>query len=334
MAATLEEEINEHKDKNDSSKSDCHWKRPLKKASVSGDDPDGRGSSALGVSDVPPLSPLNDHLEGRIELDSDESLMGPHVVDSAIKKVGTSKTSISKPAKQSLRPSALLKEIRRGKMTVEGKDIGSPPSKGDVCPKVPLQKVNSTHAPLKFSESPLDTSNRQTMRNPEPSQWVGENVVSNFFKKTAFCVWEDIQDKIMRIPFEYIPRLRPEIATILSGIENIHADGFTPLDEYLNNYLKRKAEAIDQQELEVAKLQDEVNTLESTPTISEEAIEILATKAEAIDQQELKVAKLQDEVNTLESTPSITEEAIEILATVCRSMEAAREEFKNFKWKL
>ncbi|TYK03059.1 hypothetical protein E5676_scaffold46G001590 [Cucumis melo var. makuwa] len=249
-------EPREHKDKNDSSKSDCHWKRPLKKASVSGDDPDGRGSSALRVPDVPPLSPLNDHLEGLIELDSDESLMGPHVVDSTIKEVGTSKTFVSKPAKQSLRPFAFLKEIRQGKLTVGGKDIGSPSSKGDACPKVPLQKV-------------------------------GENVVSNFFKKTAFCVWEDIQDKIMRTPFEYIPRLRPEIATILSGIENIHADGLTPLDEYLNNYLKRKAEAIDQQELEVA--------------------------------------KLQDEVNTLESTPSITEEAIEILATVCRSMEVARE---------
>ncbi|KAA0041759.1 hypothetical protein E5676_scaffold95G00350 [Cucumis melo var. makuwa] len=57
-------------------------------------------------------------------------------------------------------------------------------------------------------------------------------------------------------------------------------------------------------------------------------------KAEAIDQQELGVAKLQDEVNTLESTPAITEEAVEALATVCGSMEATREEFKNFKWKL
>ncbi|KAA0052186.1 hypothetical protein E5676_scaffold3341G00070 [Cucumis melo var. makuwa] len=61
-------------------------------------------------------------------------------------------------------------------MTVGGKDIWSPPSKGDVCPKAPLQK---------------------TTRNPEPSQWVGEKVVSNFFKKTALCVMEDIQDKIM-----------------------------------------------------------------------------------------------------------------------------------------
>ncbi|KAA0054597.1 hypothetical protein E5676_scaffold22G00340 [Cucumis melo var. makuwa] len=74
-------------------------------------------------------------------------------------------------------------------MTVGGKNIGSPPSKGDVCPKAPLQK--------------------------------------------------DIQDKIMRTHFEYIPRLRLKIATILSGIEKIHADGLTPLEEYLNSYLKR-----------------------------------------------------------------------------------------------
>ena len=55
MDATLEEEVKENKDESAISKSDRHWKRPLKKAKVSVDDPDGRGSSALGVLDVPPL---------------------------------------------------------------------------------------------------------------------------------------------------------------------------------------------------------------------------------------------------------------------------------------
>ena len=160
-------------------------------------------------------------------------------VDSTIEKVGTSKTPASKPAKQSLRPSTLLEEIRRGKMIVVGKDIGSPSSKGDACPKAPLQKVSSTPAPLKFSESFLDTSNRQTTRNPKPSQWVDENIVSNFFKKTALYMLEDIQYKIMWTSFEYIPRLRLEIVTVLSEIEKIHADGLIPLEEYLNSYLKR-----------------------------------------------------------------------------------------------
>ena len=43
----------------------------------------------------------------------------------------------------------------------------------------------------------------------------------------------------MRTPFEYILRLRPEIATVLLKIKKIHADGLTPLEEYLNSYLKR-----------------------------------------------------------------------------------------------
>jgi len=55
MAPNLEEEVKEHKDESNSSKSDRHWKRPLKKAKVSGDHPDGRGLSALEVPDVPPL---------------------------------------------------------------------------------------------------------------------------------------------------------------------------------------------------------------------------------------------------------------------------------------
>ncbi|KAA0066539.1 hypothetical protein E6C27_scaffold25G001000 [Cucumis melo var. makuwa] len=138
MTPTLEEEMNEHKDESDSSKSGCHWKRSLKKAKLSGDDPNGRGSSALGVPNFLLLSPLNNHLEGLIELGSDESLMGPHAVDLTIEEVGTSKTPISKPAKQFLDSSALLEEIQRGMMKVGGKVIESPPSKGDVCPKAPL----------------------------------------------------------------------------------------------------------------------------------------------------------------------------------------------------
>ncbi|KAA0043323.1 hypothetical protein E6C27_scaffold110G002340 [Cucumis melo var. makuwa] len=208
MTSNLEEEVKEHKDESDSSKRY--------------------------------QSPLNNHLEGLIEPDSDESLTGPHAVDSAFEEVGTSKTLVNKLAEQSLRPSTLLEEIRRGKMTVGGKDLESPSSKEGICPKASLQKVSSAHAPL--SELPLSASNKQTTRNPEPSQWIGEKVVSNLFQKTAL--------------------------------------------------------------------------------------------SEAIDQQELEVAKLQDEVNTLESTHAITEEAIEALATVRQSMEAAREEFKNFKWRL
>ena len=67
---------------------------------------------------------------------------------------------------------------------------------------------------------------------------------------------------------------------------------------------------------------------------SEQLSILSCEKVEAIDQQELEIAKLQDEVNTLESTPAITEEAIEALTMVRKSMEAAKEEFKNFKWKL
>ncbi|KAA0054203.1 hypothetical protein E6C27_scaffold131G001400 [Cucumis melo var. makuwa] len=74
--------------------------------------------------------------------------------------------------------------------------------------------------------------------------------------------------------------------------------------------------------------------LRSINAESEQLSILSCEKAEAIDQQELEVVKLQGEVNTLESTPAITEEAIEALATIRQSMEAAREEFKNFKWRL
>ncbi|KAA0047546.1 hypothetical protein E6C27_scaffold2963G00230 [Cucumis melo var. makuwa] len=328
MAANLEEEVKEHKDESDSSKSDRHWKRPLKKAKVSGDHPNGRGLTALEVPDVPPLSPLNDHLEGLIEPDSDESLTGPHAVDSAFEEVGTSKTPVNKSDEQSLRPSALLEEICQGKMTLGGKDLESPSSKEGVCLKASLQKVSSAHARL--SELPLGAFNKQTARNPEPSQWVGEKVVSNFFQKTALCMWGDIQDKIMRTPFEYIQK------TVLSGIEKIHADGLNSLEEYLNSYLKRVDNFNDVQSSYSAQLlsTDKAHQLnEKTSTIKEaltlvkqlrgdakviqertaelslerkelekrlrsinvesEQLSILSCeKAEAIDQQELEVAKL------------------------------------------
>ncbi|KAA0053593.1 hypothetical protein E6C27_scaffold190G001650 [Cucumis melo var. makuwa] len=68
--------------------------------------------------------------------------------------------------------------------------------------------------------------------------------------------------------------------------------------------------------------------------LSEQLSILSYEKIEAIDQQELEVVKLQDDVNTIESTPAITEEAIEAVATVHKSMETAHEEFKDFKWKL
>ncbi|TYK16276.1 hypothetical protein E5676_scaffold21G00450 [Cucumis melo var. makuwa] len=152
----------------------------------------------------------------------------------------------------------------------------------------------------------------------------------------------------MRTPFEYIPRLRPEIATVLSGIEKIHADGLTSLEEYLNSYLKRVDNFNDVQSSYSAHLlsTDKARQLNEKTSAIKEALTLVKqlrgdakviqerTETEAIDQQELEVAKLQDEINTLESTPAITEEAIEALATVRQSMEAVREEFKNFKWRL
>ncbi|KAA0052187.1 hypothetical protein E5676_scaffold3341G00080 [Cucumis melo var. makuwa] len=74
--------------------------------------------------------------------------------------------------------------------------------------------------------------------------------------------------------------------------------------------------------------------LQSINVEFEQLLILSGEKAKAIDQQELEAAKLQDEVDTFESTLAIIEEAIEALATIRKSMEAAREEFKNFKWKL
>ena len=43
----------------------------------------------------------------------------------------------------------------------------------------------------------------------------------------------------MCTPFEYISRLKPEIAMVLSKIAKIHTDDLTHLEVYLNSYSKR-----------------------------------------------------------------------------------------------
>ena len=126
-------------------------------------------------------SPLDDHLEGLMDVGSDELLTGPHMADTTIEEVGILKTPAAKSVEVSLRPSTLLEEIRQGKMKVGGKDIKNPPSRGGVCSIVPSTKATSMHTPLKISEPPLGTTMKQVVEHPEPSQWVGENVVSNFF---------------------------------------------------------------------------------------------------------------------------------------------------------
>ncbi|TYK15844.1 hypothetical protein E5676_scaffold637G00190 [Cucumis melo var. makuwa] len=295
MAPTLEGELKEHEDESDSSKNDHHWKRPLKKANVSGDDPGERDLSVIGVPD----SPLNDHLEGLIELGSDESLTEPHAVDSTIGEVGTSKTTVAKPAKQSLRSFTLFEEIHLDKMKVGEKDMESPSSKGDAYPKALLQKVRSTHAPLKIYESPLDTSKRQTTGNPKPSQWVGEKLLST--------------DKARQLDEK-----TSIIKEVLTLMDQLQGDAKVIQDRAMQLSLTKK-------ELE--------RRLQSINPKSEQLSILSCEKTEAIDQLKLEVAKLQDEVNTLESTPTITKEVVEALAMVRKSMEDAREEFKNFSGK-
>ncbi|KAA0061106.1 hypothetical protein E5676_scaffold863G001640 [Cucumis melo var. makuwa] len=252
---------------------------------------------------------------------------------------------------------------------VTKKYIESSPAKRDACSKAPLENVRSTHTPLKIFELPLDTSKRETTGHPEPSQWIGEKVVSNFFQKTALCMWEDIQDKIMRTPFEYTPRLGPKIATIISEIVKIDTDGLTTLEKYLNSYLKRvdnfndvqfsysaqllsidkarqlneKTSAIKEALTLMDQLQGDAEVIEERVTQlslekknmesrlqsinveSEQMLILSCEKIEVIDKQELEVANLQDEVNTLESNPTITEEAIKALATIPKSKKATRE---------
>ncbi|KGN44065.1 hypothetical protein Csa_015484 [Cucumis sativus] len=82
------------------------------KAKVSGDNSCERGSSAMRIPNVPPLSPLDHHLEGLVDVDSDESLTGPHMADTTIEKVGILKTPAAKPVELSLHLSALLEKIR------------------------------------------------------------------------------------------------------------------------------------------------------------------------------------------------------------------------------
>ena len=159
------------------------------------------------------------------------------------------------------------------------------------------------HAPLKISEPPLGTSMKQAAEHPEPSQWVGENVVSNFFQKIAMCMWMDIQDKIMCNPFEYIPRLRPEITTVLSGIAKIHADGLTPLEEYLNSYLKRVDSFNDVQSSYSAQLlsTDKARQLEEKTSAIKEALTVMEQLRGDVEVIHERAAQLSLEKKKLES---------------------------------
>ncbi|TYJ95712.1 hypothetical protein E5676_scaffold282G00100 [Cucumis melo var. makuwa] len=176
-------------------------------------------------------------LEGEVKEHKDESDSGkrPHIVNSTIKDVSTSKALVAKPVEQFLCASALLEEMSR-----------------------------------------QDESGGKTLRAIHPKEM------------SAL-------------------KLRPEIAMVLSGIAKINVDDLTSLEEYLNSYLK-------------------------CINVEFEQLSILSReKTKAIDQQEVEVVKLLNEVNTLESTSAITEEAIEALAMVRNSMKVVREEFKNFK---
>ncbi|KAA0042880.1 hypothetical protein E6C27_scaffold44G003950 [Cucumis melo var. makuwa] len=228
MASTLQGKVKKHKDESHSSKSyHRHWKKPLKKVKVSGDAPSERGSSAMRVTDVPSL----------VCTFSFHKLFFVHLLfDSPIEEVGTSKTPVAKLVEQSLNR-----------------------------PKAPLEKVRSIQAPLKILELPLDISKRQAARHPKPSQWIGENVVSNFFQKTALYKVRQLNKKTSpikealtlmdqlqgdaRVIQDRVAQLSLKMKELKSRLQSINAKF-----EQLLILSCEKTEAIDKQELEVVKL--------------------------------------------------------------------------------
>uniref|UniRef100_A0A9I9CV54 Uncharacterized protein n=1 Tax=Cucumis melo TaxID=3656 RepID=A0A9I9CV54_CUCME len=101
MTPILEREVKEHKDESEATK-----------AIVVGRDLQRIQRYRVMIHAERVQSPLDDHLQGLIEPNNDESLTGPQEVDSINKEVGTSMTPVAKSIEQSLHSSTFLEEIR------------------------------------------------------------------------------------------------------------------------------------------------------------------------------------------------------------------------------
>ncbi|KAA0065436.1 hypothetical protein E6C27_scaffold17G001150 [Cucumis melo var. makuwa] len=109
---------------------------------------------------------------------------------------------------------------------------------------------------MKEHEDESDTSSDESLMEPHTVDSVIKEVgtsktpiskpIERFLHPSTLLKeinWEEktlkvLHPKEMSVLKRLYIRLRPKIAMVLSGIAKIHADDFTPLEEYLNSYLK------------------------------------------------------------------------------------------------
>ena len=185
---------------------------------------------------------MSPHLQELAEPNSEESLMGPYNLDSSMDKVGTSTLPVAETIEPPLRLRAILEDIRRSKMKVGSEGVGvlNSPLEEVGCSKALFtEKVKPPPGPLRISEPTQRVCKKTNVGNPEASLYCGDVVVSNFYRQAALSLWESVRDKIVRTPFERVPDLRSEVTKVFCGISKVHAENLTPLQEFVENYLKR-----------------------------------------------------------------------------------------------
>src|ERR1051325_2432553 len=103
----------------------------------------------------------------------------------------------------------------------------------------------------------------------------------------------------------------------------------------LNSERRERCNAIQEEVTDLASQKKDLEAkIQRINARSEKLVEAFQETNRMIEVAELRISDLQEEVNALQDVPITTPEDTEALATVRQNMEVARDELKNFKWKL
>ncbi|XP_021299430.1 uncharacterized protein LOC110428081 [Herrania umbratica] len=182
-------------------------------------------------------------------------------------------------------------------------------------------------------------------------------------------LWESIQPKFVKTPFDQVSSLTTEVQKVLAVIEGVETVDSSSLRNMVQEYFGQVHKFIDlessfssastknqdeklqklvirlkDEESLKRKFVEEANGLKAELTNLQEEIDALCRKKGEIESslkankkevkmREVNIFDINEEITSIKSSPTLSESEVNSLKLLRNMLESSREELNNFKWK-
>ena len=214
-----------------------------------------------------------------------------------------------------------------------------------------------------IDEAPKQVPETNLLAAPEVSRINVDQVLYDCQAKLVMTLWQSIQPKLVRTPFNQLSLIEADVQKILSVMEEIKLVDSSNLRNMVQEYFARvksvddikssfssRLSAEDKtkelQALEVrfresnalednlrSKLDEAKKELKDMEDRKMKLESFVQEQEEILQKTTVDTSQIRSKMSSVESVPVLTEGEIKSLEVLQSTLESSREELKNFKWK-